>query len=219
MSESIVQHEQTTAAPRARRSRSQLGSSLHLRFGIVAKLTDELFAALAVENPQLRLERTAAGDLEVRAPAGAGSSNRNYKLYKQLAAWDTVVGRDLGVVFDSSLGSILPNSAIRGPDCAWISIQRWNTLSKEQREQFLPFCPDFVAEIRSRSDRVSKLREKMREYISQGARLGWLIDPFTGKVETYRAGKPVEKLEQPATLSGEDVLPGFVLDLKEILAP
>ena len=206
------------AARRPARGRSGLGHLLRLRFGPDARLTDELFAALAAENPDLRLERTAQGDLEIMAPAGAGSSNRNGNLTYQLFRWSENEGRGLGVGFDSSLGSILPNTAIRGPDLAWITQAHWDALSPEQREKFLSFCPDFVAELRSRSDRLSRLRGKMREYIDQGARLGWLIDPFTAKVEVYRPGRPVETLDRPATLSGEDVLPGFVLDLKELMA-
>src|SRR5262249_35778115 len=146
-------------------------------------LSDELFAALAAENPDLKLERTARGDLEVMAPAGADSSHRNIKLTSQLDRWTENEGRGLGVGFDSSLGSILPNTAIRGPDAAWITQARWDALTPERRKKFLGFCPDFVAELRSPSDSLPKLRKKMREYTQQGARLGWLIDPLTGSVE------------------------------------
>jgi Uma2 family endonuclease len=204
-------------ARRPRKPRSGLGPLLTLRFGPGAKLTDELFVALAAANPDLRLERTARGDLEIMAPAGGGSSNRNFKLTYQLALWSENEGRGLGVGFDSSLGATLPNTAIRGPDAAWITRARWEALSPEQREKYLAFCPDFVAELRSPSDRPSRLRKKMREYIAQGARLGWLIDPLTGKVEIYRPGREPEVLDRPPSLSGGDVLPGFVLDLAEIL--
>jgi Uma2 family endonuclease len=205
----------------ARRAPTKLGASLGnlltLRFGPPTRLTDELFAALAAENPELRLERTARGDLEIMAPAGGESSHLNAELTFQLVRWSKNEGRGLGVCFDSSLGSILPNTAIRGPDAAWITQSRWDALTPEQREKFLEFCPDFIAELRSPSDRLTKLRTKMREYIAQGARLGWLIDPLMGKVEIYRPGRPVATLDRPETLSGEDVLPGFVLDLKSIL--
>jgi Uma2 family endonuclease len=201
-----------------RKKGSGLGHVLTLRFGPNARLTDEVFEALAAENPDLRLERTARGDLEIMAPAGADSSSRNSELTYQLVRWSKHEGRGLGVPFDSSLGSILPNTAIRGPDAAWITQARWDVLSAERRQKFLGFCPDFVAELRSPSDRPPRLRKKMREYITQGARLGWLIDPLTGKVEIYRPGQPVEALERPSTLSREDVLPGFVLDLGPILA-
>jgi Uma2 family endonuclease len=188
-----------------------------LRFGPKAKLTDELFEALATENPDLRLERTARGDLEIMPPAGADSSRQNMELSFQLARWSRNEGRGLGVAFDSSLGASLPNTAIRSPDASWITQARWDALTAEQRHKYLKFCPDFVAELRSPTDRPYRLRKKMREYIAKGARLGWLIDPMTGKVEIYRPGRPVEVLDRPATLSGEDVLPGFELDLGEIL--
>jgi Uma2 family endonuclease len=200
-----------------RRARPGLRHVLRLRFPPSARLTDELFEALAAENPNLRLERTARGDLEIMAPAGPDSSHRNSHLTYQLVRWTENEGRGLGVPFDSSLGSILPNRAIRSPDAAWITQARWDALTPEQRRKYLEFCPDFVAELRSPSDSLRKLREKMGEYIAQGARLGWLIDPTTGSVEIYRPGRPVESLDRPATLSGEDVLPGFVLDLKDIL--
>lgn len=151
------------------------------------------------------------------APAGAESSNQNFRISYQLARWTENEGRGLGVGFDSSLGAILPNTAIRGPDAAWITQARWDALTPEQREKYLSFCPDFVAELRSPSDRLNKLRDKLTEYIANGARLGWLIDPKTGTVEIYRPGRAVEKLDRPATLSGEEVLPGFVLDLSGIL--
>ena len=151
------------------------------------------------------------------APAGAESSNQNFRISYQLARWTENEGRGLGVGFDSSLGAILPNTAIRGPDAAWITQARWDALTPEQREKYLSFCPDFVAELRSPSDRLHKLREKLAEYIANGARLGWLIDPETGTVEIYRPGRAVEVLARPATLSGEEVLPGFVLDLSGIL--
>ena len=201
-----------------RRARPGLGHLLKLRFPANARLTDELFEALSVANPVLRLERTSRGDLEIMAPAGAQSSSRNLQLTYQIANWSAHAGRGLGIAFDSSLGSILPNTAIRGPDAAWITQARWDALTPEQREKYLDFCPDFVAELRSPSDRMNKLREKLREYIANGARLGWLIDPKSRTVEVYRPGRAVEVLAQPATLSGEDVLPGFVLDLNKIWA-
>jgi Uma2 family endonuclease len=210
-------HPEALAPSPSRRTRSGLGHLLRLRFGPHARLTDDLFAALAAANPDLRLERTARGDLEIMAPAGAGSSNRNLQLTYQLARWSENEGRGLGVCFDSSIGAILPNTAIRGPDAAWINQARWNALTPEQREKFLPFCPDFVAELRSPSDSLAKLRKKMREYVANGARLGWLIDPLTGTVEIHRPERPMESLDRPATLSGENVLPSFVLELKGII--
>jgi len=148
-------------------------------------------------------------------PASPDASSRNAGISAQLWFWNQRTG--LGVVFDSSAGFTLPNTAIRGPDATWMTRGRWEALPQDEREKFSHVCPDFVIELRSKSDQKKDLRAKMREYIAQGARLGWLIDPKTGTVEIYRPGRAVEGLKQPATLSGEDVLPGFVLDLKGIL--
>lgn len=217
MSEPTGHSEVVTAPGRPTRPSRGLGRLVKVKFGPRSRLTDELFTALAAANPDLRLERTAVGDLEIMAPAGSESSKRNSELTYQLMHWSKTKGKGLGVCFDSSLGSVLPNKAIRGPDAAWVAQNRWDGLTPEQREGFLRFSPDFVVELRSPSDRLPRLRAKMSEYVSQGTRLGWLIDSSKGKVEIYRPGRPVETLERPATLSGEDVLPGFVLDLSEIL--
>ena len=179
------------------------------------RVSDEDFWRLCQENPDLRLERNAQGELIVMPPEAADSGRRNAGITAQLWNWNEQT--NLGVVFDSSAGFTLPNTAIRGPDASWLSRQRWDALSKDERDKFSHICPDFVAELRSKSDDLTTLREKMEEYIIQGARLGWLIDPRTGTVEIYRPGRPVEILQRPATLSGEDMLPGFVLDLKGIL--
>jgi Uma2 family endonuclease len=137
------------------------------------------------------------------------------RLSAQLWNWNQQT--KLGVVFDSSAGFTLPTSAIRGPDASWMTSERWARIPQEERLKFSHVCPDFVAELRSTSNTMKDLREKMREYLDQGAHLGWLIDPISGTVEIYRPGQPVETLNKPATLSGEDLLPGFVLDLKGIL--
>lgn len=208
---------EAVADPRPRRPRSGLGHLLRLRFRPHAVLTDELFAALAGANPDLRMERTARGDLEIMAPAGSDSSHRNLTLSAQLWLWTSSAGKGLGIGFDSSGGFKLPDGATLSPDASWVARARWDALTTEQRATFAPVCPDFIAELRSPSDRPSKLRKKMQEFIEQGVRLGWLIDPRTGRVEVYRPGRPVESLDRPATLSGEDVLPGFVLDLSGIL--
>jgi Uma2 family endonuclease len=149
-------------------------------------------------------------------PLASGDiGRRNAALTGRLANWAEADGR--GVGFDSSAGFTLPNGAIRSPDVSWIARHRWEALSREQQRGFAPLCPDFVAELRSKSDLKPTLRKKMREYIRQGARLGWLIDLVDDTVEIFRPDRPVEVLERPATLSGEDVLPGFVLDLKGFL--
>jgi Uma2 family endonuclease len=174
------------------------------------------FQRLCAENPELRLERTARGVIEAMPPAFGGTGAKNCRLTAQVGVWAWNDGT--GTAFDSSAGFTLPNGAVRSPDASWIRNERWNALTKEQRdESFSPICPDFVVELRSHTDRVKKLRKKMREYIAQGARLGWLLDPIRGAAEIYRPGRRVQRLSKPATLSGEDVLPGFVLDLKGIL--
>jgi Uma2 family endonuclease len=191
------------------------GGQLTLSFRPGLRLTDRAFGRLCAANPELRLERTSRGELEVMSPAGSESGGRNARLTQRLGNWADTDGT--GVFFDSSAGFTLPNGAIRSPDASWIARDRWEALTLEQRAEFAPVCPDFVVELRSESDRRVKLRKKMREYIRQGASLGWLIDPVAGEVGIYRPGRPVETLERPATISGEDVLPGFVLDLRGIL--
>jgi Uma2 family endonuclease len=192
-------------------------SPLTLCFSPEVELTDELFRKLCAANPELRLERTAEGDLEIMYPAGSESGERNSELNYQVRHWSKTAGRGLGFVFDSSAGFTLPNGAERSPDSSWIARDRWLALSPEQRQIFAPICPDFVAELRSPSDSKRKLRDKMREYIANGTRLGWLIDPLDGTVEVYRPGRETEILRKPERIDGGDVLPGFVLELRGIL--
>lgn len=175
------------------------------------KITQEQFELLCAANRDLRLERTASGNLIIMPPTGGNTGKRNIDLSFQLQAWNRQMG--LGVAFDSSTAFRLPNGADRSPDAAWVSQSRWDVLTLEQQDTFPPLCPDFAIELRSTSDRRELLRQKMQEYLDNGLRLGWLIDPKNKKVEIYRASRQVELLDNPATLSGEDVLPGFVLDL------
>ena len=181
------------------------------------QLTDEAFAQLCRSNPNLRLERTAAGELVAMSPTGSESGHYNVELATDLTLWNRQAR--LGITFDSSTGFTLPNGAIRSPDAAWIKQSRWDALSPEQKRKFAPICPDFVLELRSPSDDMETLQTKMQEYLSNGLRLGWLIDPDTRTVEIYRPDHPVEILQTPAILSGERVLPGFVLDLSIIWKP
>jgi Uma2 family endonuclease len=173
------------------------------------------FWRLCVANPGLRLERTAKGEVIVMAPAGSDSGWRNGKLTMRLGNWSEA--DDTGEFFDSSTGFTLPNGAVVSPDASWVVRERWLALAREARKRFAPICPDFVVEISSPSDEIDQAREKMAQYLAQGVRLGWLLDPRSGLAEIYRPDRPVEILVQPATLSGEDVLPGFVLDLQGIL--
>jgi len=192
-----------------------LAGRVTLKFRPGLRLTDEAFWRLCRANPDLHLERTANGELVVMPPAAPDSSSRNAGITAQLWNWNQRTG--LGIVFDSSAGFTLPNTAIHGPDASWMMQERWDAVSPRERNRFSQICPDFVIELRSRSNPAKDLRVKMREYLRQGCRLGWLIDPKAGTVAIYRVGRRVEILKRPATLSGEDVLPGFVLDLKGIL--
>ena len=149
------------------------------------------------------------------APAGSESGRVNANLIISLGIWARADGT--GEVFESSAGFTLPNGATVGPDVAWIKLERWLAVPAADRRKFAPICPDFVAELRSPSDSLPKLRVKMRQYIEQGVLLGWLLDPMKSKVEIYRPDQAVEVLDRPTTLSGGDVLPGFVLDLRGIL--
>ncbi|BBD69403.1 hypothetical protein NIES4072_32640 [Nostoc commune NIES-4072] len=177
-------------------------------------VTHEQFIQLALANRDLQLERTATGELIVIPPTGSDTGKRNFDIAGQLWLWNRQT--KLGVAFDSSTGFYLPNGSDRSPDAAWIRQERWDALALEQQESFAPICPDFVLELRSKNDSIEKLRAKMREYIENGACLGWLIDRKNQKVEIYRPSRDVEVLNKPANLSGEDILPGFVLDLTEV---
>ncbi|MEG4305609.1 Uma2 family endonuclease [Microcoleus sp. D3_18a_C4] len=178
-------------------------------------LTDEQFFQLCQNNRDYQFERTASGELIIMPPTGSETSKRNMDLSYQLRAWSRQ--NNLGVAFDSSGGFRLPNGADRSPDASWVKKERWDALTPEQKDSFAPLCPDFVVELRSRTDSLKKLQEKMQEYIDNGAKLGWLIDRQNQRVEIYRPGQDVEIIQNPRTLSGEDVLPGFVLDLAEIM--
>jgi len=177
------------------------------------KVTPEEFAAIAAANPDLKLERGINGELIVNPPTGGESSRRNLKIGRYLDEWTDGYG---GVCFDSSGGFDLPHGGIRAPDASWIRQERWDTLTEKEKEGFVPLCPDFVVELRSPSDSLSTLQDKMREYMANGAQLGWLIDPQNQQVEVYRLGGEVEVLEQSESLPGEDVLPRFVLPLSRI---
>ena len=180
----------------------------------VVELTDNQFYELCQANRDLRLERTATGEIIIMPPAGGEIGHRNIEISFQVQAWSRQ--NNLGIAFDSSTGFKLPNGAERAPDASWIKCDRWNSLNSEQKRKFPPLCPDFVIELRSETDSIKTLQLKMQEYIDNGAKLGWLIDPKTQKVEIYRLEKQVEILQNHATLSGEDVLPGFVLNLSPI---
>jgi Uma2 family endonuclease len=177
-------------------------------------LTEDQFFALCQLNRDLRIERNAEGDLEIMAPAGWETSDRNAEITMQLRLWAKREGN--GVATDSSGGYRLPNSAVRGPDAAWILRSRLQQIPAAERAKFLPLCPDFVLELRSPTDRLAVVQAKMEEYLANGARLGWLLDPEQRRVYVYRPDAPVARLDRPETVAGDPVLPGFVLDLREI---
>ncbi|MFN7499266.1 MAG: Uma2 family endonuclease [Dolichospermum sp.] len=181
---------------------------------ITLKISHEQFLDLALANRDLQLERNATGELIIMPPTGSYTGKINFDIAGQLWFWNRQT--KLGEAFDSSTGFHLTNGSDRSPDAAWIKQEKWDTLSLEQKESFAPICPDFVLELRSQTDSLEKLQSKMREYIENGASLGWLIDQKNQRVEIYRPGKDVEILKHPTSLSGEDVLPGFILDLTEL---
>ena len=176
------------------------------------KVNAEQFRQLTQANPELRMERTAQGEIIVMSPTGSEGGSRNAEVSADIVFWNRQTG--LGKVFDSSSGFQLPNGAIRSPDTAWISKERWETLTSEQCRGFAPICPDFVLELASESDSISVLQSKMREYIANGAKLGWLIVPKASWVEIYRPDQSVERLDEHKTLSGETVLPGFLFPVE-----
>jgi Uma2 family endonuclease len=183
---------------------------------LTLELTDEQFFQLCTDNRDLRFERTATGELIIMPPASSDTGRRNADLSFQLEGWSSQ-NKHLGIAFDSSTGFKLPDGSDISPDAAWVRRDRWDALTAEEKNKFAPICPDFVVELRSTTDSLEKLRAKMKVYLKNGARLGWLLDRKNKKVEISRQGSDVEILDSPATLSGEDVLPGFVLDLSDIL--
>jgi Uma2 family endonuclease len=188
---------------------------LHSPLELTLELTDEQFFQLCIDNRDLRFERTASGRLIIMPPTGSETGNFNIDLSYQLQSWSRQ-NKHLGIAFDSSTGFKLPDGTDISPDAAWIRRDRWDALTAEEKKKFAPICPDFVVELRSTTDSIEKLRAKMKVYVKNGARLGWLLDRKNRKVEISRQGREVEILDEPATLSGEDVLPGFVLDLTDI---
>ncbi|WP_017319317.1 Uma2 family endonuclease [Mastigocladopsis repens] len=180
----------------------------------VIRLTHEQFEQIALANPDLRIELSADGELSIMPPTGGNTGRRNADLTTDLNLWNRQTR--LGVVFDSSTIFRLPNGAERSPDAAWIILERWNALTQKEQDSFPPLCPDFVIELRSKTDSLKPLQAKMQEYQDNGCRLGWLMNYQDRQVEIYRPQREKEVLQSPQTLSGEEVLPGLVLDLQMI---
>jgi len=187
---------------------------LVLHFSPIVKMSEEEFYEFCRLNPDLSLELTSEGDLIIMPPTGGKTGERNAILIARLTIW--ALENQGGHVFDSSTVFTLPNGAKRSPDFAWVNNERWEALTEEEQERFPPLCPDFVVELRSRTDTLKNLRQKMDEYMANGARLGWFIDPLERKVHVYRPSAPVEELDNPQTISGEPLLHGLTLNLEEI---
>jgi len=183
----------------------------------VLDVDEEQFFEFCQLNRDWRIERNAEGDLEIMPPTGGETGNRNAAIVAQLWAWALRDGT--GHAFDSSTGFVLSNGATRSPDAAWVSREQLSGLTTEQKQRFLPLCPDVVVELRSPTDSFAILQEKMQEYLKNGARLGWLIDPESKQVHVYRPDETARALENPESISGDPILPGFVLGLKPIWRP
>ncbi len=173
------------------------------------------FEEIVANNPEWKMEQTSEGEIVFMSPTGGESGIRNSEIGFQLTAWARETG---GYAFDSSTLFRLANGALRSPDASWIAADRWQQLSVDDRESYPPITPDFVIELRSRTDRLVDLQDKMNEYFGCGVRLGWLIDPLRKQVHVYRSGEAPVILENPKSVAGETVLPGFVLDLSRIFS-
>lgn len=193
------------------------GGPVVLRTRPALQITDDQFFAFCRQNPEMRIEQTAQGDWVIMAPAGGETGSRNNEIARQLGNWARHDGT--GIAFDSSTGFVLPNGAKRSPDAAWVTRTRLSALTPEQKQRFLPLCPDFVLELRSPSDALKPLQDKMTEYQNSGARLGWLLDTVARTVFVYRPGGQVQQIDAPDTLSGSPELGGFALELAPIWNP
>ena len=178
------------------------------------KMGEDEFYNFCMLNRDLNLELSSEGDLIIVPPAGMKAGNRNFELTGRFAAWVQQDGT--GVGFNSSAMFSLPNGAKRSPDLSWVRKERWEALTEKEQERFSPICPDFVVELRSPSDSLKRLQNKMEEYVENGAQLGWLLDPSTRRVYVYRPGAEVETLEDPETVSGEPLLRGFTLGVRAL---
>ena len=215
--QSLKPRQDSTQTPPPSAAVAEPYGPIVLRLAPAVRLTDAQLEELCALNPDIRLEINAQGELELMPPAFGFTGKQNSRITARLDVWAEGDGR--GIAFDSSTGFTLPNRALRSPDASWVLKSRLAALTDEQKRGFLQICPDFVIELRSSSDRLSVVRRKMDEYMENGARLGWLIDPLELRAHIYRPNTPVEILERPQSLSGDPELPGFTLDLNPIWEP
>ena len=185
-----------------------------INFDAIVQITDKHFAQLCRANPDVKFERTARGELVIVTPTGGDTGSYNFEIAVDFGIWNRQT--KLGICFDSSTCFRLPSQALRSPDIAWIKQDRWDALTPAEKAKFPPIAPDFVLELMSPSDELSDAQAKMREYIENGVKLGWLLNRKTHSVEIYRSNQSVEVLESPETLSGENILPGFMLNVQSI---
>ncbi|MBD2292449.1 Uma2 family endonuclease [Anabaena sphaerica FACHB-251] len=186
-------------------------TAITINLNPIVRFTDDQFYQLCRENPEVKFERSAKGELLIMSPTGGETGKSNSEINADFVIWNRQ--NKLGVCFDSSTCFKLPNGANRSPDVAWIKKERWDSLTIEEKTKFPPIAPDFVLELMSPTDSLQETQKKMQEYIDNGVKLGWLINPKRRQVEIYRLGKPIEILTSPSELSGEDILPGFILNM------
>jgi Uma2 family endonuclease len=183
-----------------------------INFNAIAQITDDQFYQLCRQNPDVKFERNAKGEIIIVSPTGGETGSYNSEINADFVIWNRQT--KLGICFDSSTCFKLPSGANRSPDVSWIKQERWDALTAEEKQKFPPIAPDFVLELMSPTDSLKETQDKMQEYMDNQVKLGWLINRKTRRVEIYRQGQAVEILESPAQLSGEDILPGFVLNLQ-----
>jgi Uma2 family endonuclease len=191
--------------------------TIRIQLSPAVPMTQDQFFDFCQQNRDIRFERTAEGDLIIMSPTGGEGGIQDLSVAAQLYIWTTQVGK--GKALGPSGGFILPNGATRSPDAAWITSEQWAGVPPKQRKKFLPLCPFFLIEMRSPSDSLKELQDKMDEYIANGCRLGWLIDPEPRQVHVYRPGGPPQVLDKPQSVSGDPELPAFVLDLRPVWEP
>ncbi len=181
---------------------------------LVDHISEENLEHLCAKNPELKFETNAAGNLVVMSPTGTLTGEKNGDLFLQIGLWNRQY--KLGKVFDSSTGFKLSNNSVRSPDVSWMTLSKWNSLTDKQKRGFAPIDPDFVLELMSPTDDLTTVQEKMAEYMTCDIKLGWLINPDEKQVEIYRIGQDKEVLNNPSSISGEDVMPNLIVDLSDI---